>query len=210
MNSNQQKIEQFSNQLKPFLPQQTEEYVARFLIDKVVHFTVSKKRKTKLGDYRQPHDGKPHRISVNGSLNKYAFLVTTLHEMAHLTTFEKFGNRVKPHGEEWKSEFKTIFQPLLERNILPDDVYQALTNYLANAKASSCTDDRLYRVLKRYDANPGLRVEQLEIGSKFTIEGRTFIKGKKLRKRHECTDVTNGRTYRVLGVAEIDKLINEE
>lgn len=205
-----EKVEQFSKSLAPFLPSGTERYVASFLVGRVVQFTVSKKRKTKHGDYRQPHDGKPHRISVNGSLNPYAFLVTTLHELAHLTTFEKYGNKVRPHGLEWKEEFKEIFQPVLERNALPEDVSLALTNYLVNAKASSCSDDRLSRVLKRYDKQESILVEHVEIGTKFELQGKVFQKGAKLRKRHECLEVETGRKYRVLGLAEIDKLIDEE
>ncbi|NOQ72380.1 MAG: sprT domain-containing protein [Crocinitomix sp.] len=172
----------------------------------MVHFTVSKKRKTKLGDYRHPHNGKPHRISVNGDLNPYSFLITTLHEMAHLTTFEKYGNRVKPHGVHWKIEFKAIADPILNEIALPTDVNLALNNYLRNAKASSCSDDKLYRVLKRYDKYNGLTLEELESGSLFKLNGKTFVKGKKLRTRFECAEVSTHKKYRVLGLAEIEKI----
>lgn len=158
------KIIHFSHQLSRFLPSETSNYVATMLFDKVVHFTVSKKRNTKLGDYRPPFRGSPHRISVNGDLNKYSFLVTTLHELAHLITFEKYGHRVKPHGTQWKLEFRHVCAPVLSMGILPEDVTMALHNYLKNAKASSCTDDRLYRVLRRYDKMVGVTLEQLATG----------------------------------------------
>lgn len=209
MNS-EEKIEKFNEVLKPFLPHESRTYVSTFLVDKVVHFTITKKRKTKLGDYRQPHDGKPHRISVNGSLNRFAFLITTLHELAHLTTFDKYGNRVKPHGEEWKNEFKEIFEPILVMEFLPEDVTQALNNYLANARAASCSDERLYRVLKRYDKFQGDLVEHLKFGEEFKLNGKTFVKGKKLRKRYECKEVSSQKLYRVLGLAEIEKVQEDE
>ena len=204
-----ERILKFSEQLRPFLPSGSEYYVATYLIDKVVHFTISKARKTKLGDYRQPWEGKPHRISVNGDLNQYAFLVTTVHEMAHLATFEKYGNKVKAHGVEWKSEFVELFQPLIQKEILPTDVTLAVNNYLKNARAASCSDERLYRVLRRYDKNKRLLVEHLEMGAIFELKGKTFVLGKKLRKRYECKDVNTNKTYRVLGLAEIDKLIEK-
>lgn len=204
--SQTEKIADFSEKLSPFLPDNTSDYVAQFLIEKVVHFTVSKKRKTKLGDYRQPYQGKPHRISVNGDLNPYAFLVTTLHEMAHLTTYEKFGNRVKPHGKEWKDEFKRICQPVFDQHVLPDDVTIALKNYLKNAKASSCSDDRLYRVLRRYDESRGITLEELEFGAHFKLNGKFFVKGKKLRTRYECEDLSSRKKYRVLGLAEVEEI----
>lgn len=204
------KIEQFTKQLKPFLPEGTASYVARFIVEKVVHFTVSKKRKTKFGDYRHPYNGKPHRISVNGDLNPYAFLITTLHEMAHLTTFEIYGHKVKPHGKEWKDEFKQISDPVLAQNILPEDVTISLKNYLKNAKASSCSDDKLYRVLKRYDKRNSLTVEELDFGAQFKLNGKIFVKGKKLRTRYECEDVYSRKKYRVLGLAEVDEVITSE
>lgn len=206
----QDKIEKFTEVLKPFLPQESRTYVSGYLVEKVVHFTITKKRKTKLGDYRQPYDGKPHRISVNGSLNQYAFLITTLHELAHLTTFEKYGNKVKPHGAEWKTEFKSIFTPLLDAGFLPEDITLALNNYLANARAASCSDDRLYRVLKRYDKFQGDLVEHLSFGEEFKLNGKVFVKGKKLRKRYECKEISTQKLYRVLGVAEIEKVQKNE
>jgi hypothetical protein len=178
------------------------------LIDKVVHFTVSKKRNTKLGDYRPPFRGSPHRISVNGDLNKYSFLVTTLHELAHLITFEKYGHRVKPHGAQWKLEFRHVCEPVLSMGILPEDVTMALHNYLKNAKASSCTDDRLYRVLRRYDKMVGVTLEQLATGKKFQLNDKIFVKGKKLRTRFECEELLSGKKYRVLGLAEVKELEN--
>lgn len=180
-----------------------------FIIEHKVQFTVSKKRKTKLGDYRAPFQGKPHRISVNGDLNPFAFLITTLHEMAHLLTFNAHGNRVKPHGAEWKKAFLEVSQPVLEKSIFPEDVQLALTNYLQNARASSCADPRLYRVLSRYDKSTRLRVEDLKKGTKFKLNDKIFVKGKKLRTRFECEELYSRRKYRVLGVAEIDKVLEE-
>lgn len=208
--SREEKILKFSEILRPFLPSGTEYYISKFLISNVVHFTVSKARKTKLGDYRQPWEGKPHRISVNGNLNQYAFLITTIHEMAHLTTFEKYGNKVRSHGQEWKAEFKELFQPIIEMEILPVDITIAVNNYLKNAKAASCSDDKLYRVLRRYDKNRGILVEHLNEGDMFELKGKVFKLGKKLRKRYECEEWGTGRIYRVLGLAEIDKLISNE
>lgn len=205
-----EKIAEFCKVLRPFLPSGSEQYVAEFLIEKVVHFTVTKERKTKYGDYRQPYKGKPHLISINGNLNKYAFLITTLHELAHLTAFEKYRNSINPHGQEWKKEFQIVFQPILDLNILPVDITLAVSNYLKNIKASSCGDDALYRVLKRYDKTQGLLVEHLEFGAKFKLKDQIFVKGKKLRKRYECKVLNSRQIFRVLGMAEVERVIDEE
>lgn len=75
--------------LQNFLPPNTYEPVLAYLQHHHVHLTVARERKSILGDYRHRTPGKNHRISVNGNLNKYAFLITLLHELAHLLTFEK-------------------------------------------------------------------------------------------------------------------------
>ncbi len=200
----------YATQLSKFLPAQTEDYVAHFIVSNHVHFKISRKRKTKLGDYRIPHNGKGHRISVNGDLNKYAFLVTTIHEFAHLSAFEKNGFKIKPHGKEWKNEFISLFDPVFDLNILPSDVTIALKNYLKNAKASSCTDEALYRVLRRYDKKEHLSVEHLNLGDQFLLNNILFEKGKKLRKYYLCRNLTNNKQYRVLGVADIEKHLIDE
>jgi len=201
-NSTQKK--NYCNALKRFLPEGTIEYVADLILDYECHFKVTKKRKTKLGDYRFPYNGKGHRISVNGDLNKYGFLITTIHEFAHLTTYNKYKRSVLPHGQEWKDEFKNLFEPLFELSELPTDIELALKNYLQNAKASSCSDDKLMRVLKRYNKNTeAVLVEQLEIGTKFKLNSKTFVRGRKLRKYYLCQEFDTKKEYKVLGLAEV-------
>ncbi|MDZ7848645.1 MAG: hypothetical protein U5L96_18960 [Owenweeksia sp.] len=58
-------------------------------------------RKTKFGDYRFPQKRDPrHRISLNSNLNPFAFLITLIHEMAHLKAFKDYGHKIKAHGPE--------------------------------------------------------------------------------------------------------------
>lgn len=195
--------------LNRFLPNGTTVYVADLIINHETHFKISKKRKTKLGDYRSPRQHFGHRISVNGDLNIYAFLITTIHEFAHLTTFNKYKHSVNPHGEEWKQEFKKLFDPIFALTKLPEDINLAIKNYLKNAKASSCSDDKLMRVLKRYDKKShALLVEQLNLGDIFKLNSKTFVKGRRLRKYHLCQEVNSKREYKVLGLAEVDALVN--
>ncbi|HXL57832.1 MAG TPA: hypothetical protein VN958_16335, partial [Chitinophagaceae bacterium] len=68
--------------LATFLPEGSFENVVHYLHQHKVHLTVTRERKSVLGDYRNAVHGKNHRITVNGNLNKYAFLITLLHELA--------------------------------------------------------------------------------------------------------------------------------
>ena len=47
-----------------------------------------------------------------------------------------------------------------------------------------------------------------EKGEYFKLNGKTFVKGKKLRTRFECEDANTGKKYRVLGLAEVKRIEN--
>ena len=172
-------------------------------------FKISRNRNSKFGDYRSPHDGKGHRISVNYDLNPYAFLVTTVHEFAHLHTWNEHKHKAKPHGAEWKANFKKMMQPFFEKNIFPADVKHAIVNYLDNPAASSCSDLTLYRSLRLYDTRPEsiTTVEKLPFKAVFKLkDGRVFKKEDKLRKRFKCIEIESKRVYLFSPVAEVEHL----
>ncbi|RZL34509.1 MAG: sprT domain-containing protein [Pedobacter sp.] len=168
-------------------------------------FKISKNRATKLGDYRHPFKGNGHKISVNNDLNQYAFLVTTVHEFAHLLTYNDHKNKVKPHGTEWKNNFKRMMKPFFELNIFPTDIHHTITNYLDNPAASSCTDLTLARALKKYDTNVSTtRIEEIPVNAVFALkDGRKFKKGERVRKRYRCLCLDNGNIYLFKPLAEV-------
>jgi SprT protein len=184
--------------LQDFLPTNTYEPVLAYLQQYHVHLTVARERKSILGDYRHRTHGKNHRISVNGNLNQYAFLITLLHELAHLLAFENFGNRIAPHGREWKNVFGKLLAQFIEHDIFPVDIKSSLLDSLHNPAASSCSDEDLLRVLKKYDQEktPLVFIESIPEGSLFkTHDGKVFKKGEKIRKRYKCEEVKTRKLY---------------
>ena len=196
-------------ELRSYLPEGSLDEVLFYLHHHKVHLTITRKRQSILGDYRHATAGKTHRISVNGNLNKYAFLITLLHELAHLFTHEAFGNRVQSHGNEWKKEFSQILARFLEKKIFPPDIERALLHTLKNPSASSCGDEKLLRVLHIYDEKKeGMQlVEQINEGGLFSITGgRIFKKGEKIRKRYKCIEVKTGKLYLFSAVYEVERI----
>ena len=134
----------------------------------------------------------------SGDLNKYAFLITLLHELAHLVTFENHGHEVLDHGQEWKYYYAHLLRLYLAAAIFPADLRGALEQSLHNPPASSCSDETLMRQLKKYDRHSGDSVwmETLPEGALFhTGDGKMFRKGKQLRKRFQCEEVGTGLLY---------------
>jgi SprT protein len=194
-------------QLQSYLPNGSFDDVAYYLQHYKVHLTITRQRQSILGDYRHAHADKTHRISVNGNLNKYSFLITLLHELAHLFTYEQFGHRVMAHGKEWKNEFSKILAKFLLKKIFPADIEKALLQTLQNPAASSCGDEKLIRVLNNYDdKKAGIHlVESLPEGSHFKIKGeRIFKKGEKIRKRYKCVEIKTGKLYLFSAVYEVE------
>lgn len=192
--------------LAQYMPEAAAPVIAKWIDYFQCEFKISKGRATKLGDYRHPYKAAGHKISVNNDLNAYAFLVTTVHEFAHLLTWNDHKNKVKPHGTEWKLNFKRMMAPFIEKDIFPADVQQAIVSYLNNPSAASCTDLKLSRALKKHDriSTAALRLEELPLNALFTIkDGRQFRKGERLRKRYRCVCLNNGNTYLFNPLAEV-------
>jgi hypothetical protein len=201
------------NQLQDFLPPATYDAVFAYLRQYKVHLTIAKERKSILGDYRHQTNHTNHRISVNGNLNKFSFLITLLHELAHLVTFERYGNRVAAHGREWKTVYAEFLKQFLEQKVFPIDIEAQVKQSLKNPAASSCAEDGLLRVLRKYDpANQNHKlVEELPDHSIFkTHDGRIFRKGAKLRKRYKCEEIATKRAYLFSPVYEVEEITNEK
>lgn len=194
--------------LQSYLPPHTYHAVIAYLQHYQVHLTIARERKSILGDYRHRLSNKNHRISVNGNLNKYSFLITLLHELAHLLTFEQYGNKVFAHGREWKTVFGKLLDQFVQQKVFPANIEEALLRSLHNPSATTCADDVLLRVLKGYDEKDQLCfVEAIPEGTFFkTPDGKIFKKGLKLRKRFRCEEATTKKIYLFSPVYEVEVL----
>ncbi len=206
------KIRMKNKRIDSFLdhfPPKVAEYCFQLWHDYSFDFIVSKSRDSKLGDYRfSPTKG--HQVTVNHNLNPYAFLVTYIHEVAHLTTYLAHKNKVLPHGQEWKTEFYQLFEPILDDELLPADLVKVLKAYLKNPAASSTGYQPLVDILKTFDAEPpaGIPVHDLAEGTAFQLKNLSFIKGKLRRTRYICKEINSGRNYLVAKNAHVFPIEN--
>lgn len=193
--------------LKKYIPEQAAAPVFELIKANAVALKIVNERITRHGDYRRLPDGQ-HQITVNVSLNKYRFLVTLIHEIAHLVAFEKYGRLIKPHGKEWKITFQHLMIPFIRPEIFPMDLLPYLARHFKNPKASSDTDAHLSVALKNYDPPSDKNyIFELPLGATFRIHnGKIFKKGNKRRKRYECIEISTRKVYIFQPNAEVEQL----
>lgn len=203
------KREQWELSMAKYVPTDAVGLCVDLLQTHKVHLKITRSRLSKYGDYRAPYKSKGHRISINHNLNSYTFLVTFLHEMAHLIAISSHSYSIDPHGKEWKNTFKGLMNPLLETAIFPEEINKALQNYLVNPAASGCGDPILYKALKKYDPDNSFEfLENLPEGCHFKIKGyaNTFVKGKLLRKTFHCRMQDSKREFRISAIAQVQQV----
>ncbi|MDP4291940.1 MAG: sprT domain-containing protein [Bacteroidota bacterium] len=192
--------------LKGRIPDPALAYVNDKLDEHKVRLLITRNRKSKSGDYRAPFKQYGHRISINGSLNPYAFLIVFLHEVAHLEVWKKYRNNVMPHGKEWQSTFNLLATPVMNEKVFPKDLLTELVPFFKKPPASSSGAHPLVRALRRYDQNHenSITLEEIPIGTEFRLsDGRVFIKELKQRTRYKCFCLKNKRYYLISAVVEV-------
>ena len=195
-----------SETLQKYVPEHAVNSVFDLIVANGVHLKIVNERVTRHGDYRKGVSGK-HEVTVNANLNKYRFLITLLHEIAHLVAFEKYGRYIKPHGVEWKMVFQRIMIPYIRPEIFPHSILPLLANHFKNPTASSDTDARLAFALKQFDERKAdiHFMHEVPSGSFFRIKnGRVFQKKGLRVKRYECLEVKTGKLYLFNANAEVE------
>lgn len=198
-------IERNKSILVKYIPEQAVPVIAEWIYKYNFKLKIKKSRTSKYGDYRPPLKNTNHQITINHDLNPYSFLITLIHEVAHLTNWEKNGARVKPHGDEWKQEFKILMRPFIQDKVFPEDVKRALVNYMRDPAASSCSDIALLRVLRKHDDKQDIiLLEEIPANTIFRYgKDRHFIKGERVRKRFLCKEIKTKRDYLFNPLSEV-------
>ena len=182
--------------LEESIPVASRKPIAELISMSKASIKVVSERKTRHGDYRKMPDG-THQITINGNLNPYRFLITLIHELAHLLAYKKYGPTIKPHGKEWKHTFQMLMLPFIRPEIFPAELLPPLALHFKNPKASSDTDARLSLALKGYDPpNDKNYIFEIPEGGLFRLyNGKVFRRGAKRVKRFECVELSSVRVY---------------
>ena len=196
------KQKKYRDILTKYIPEQAIEGVLELFNKYPCNLKITRERITKQGDFRILKNGQP-QISVNHNLNKYSFLLTLIHEIAHLVTHTKY-KKAKPHGIEWKNEFKYMMLPFINNFVFPNDLLPYLAQYFINPKAATGSDIQLAIALKKYDAPSNkVAIYELATGTEFILNKKEFILGEKRRTRYKCIEKRSKKTYLIHQNAEV-------
>jgi hypothetical protein len=199
--------------LRAYVPESALELCCELVMYYRLNLHIEVERKGRYGDYH-PTMGPGNRITVNHNLNPFEFLLTFIHELAHHTTYLKYGNSVEAHGKEWKDEFKKNMFPFMQKDIFPNDLKFALISHMRNPKYSHSADVKLLKVLMNYDKEKNYTtLDELREGELFKMSKRSKIILKKLdtmRTYTNCIAVGTGRKYQVHTLAKIVRVSQDE
>jgi SprT protein len=191
--------------LSKYIPKNSIELVQEILENHHIDIKIVNNRATKHGDFKRLLNGS-FQITLNKGLNEYQFLITLIHEIAHFVTHKKY-NRVKPHGIEWKRTFQHLMLPFIQPLIFPNDLLPIVANYFKNPKASTASDVKLSYALKQYDDISGKSfIFELQHGSVFSFNNKSYKKGNIRRTRIECLELSSNRIYLFNQNAQVDLL----
>ena len=189
--------------LSHFLNKETELKISNWEKEFNVKVIVTNPSKSRLGVFISKRFSE-NNIRINNNLNRYSFLITLIHEMAHASIWIKYGRKVNPHGLEWKMEFKRMILPFLHPNYFPEDILSALAKHMILPKASTVRDVDLSTILRKYDVLPSFTIDRIKDGNYFEIaNGSQFQKICKLRKNYKCKEIKSGKLYRFSPLAEV-------
>ena len=201
--------EEYKAILAKYMPAVAVDSVYDFMSRHNVHLHITRKRTSKLGDYRWPQSRHNyHGISVNGDMNPYHFLMVLVHEMAHLNTYQRYGSDIQPHGHEWQEEYRQLLHQYLP--CFPDDITVLLTRYIARIPLSRTVEKQIDAQLRHYDPNytpsDDLTLDHLPPGTAFRIASKPqkpFRSLEKRRTRWVCLGLDDNKKYLVSGSARV-------
>lgn len=191
---------------KKYLPEKSVAYCHQLWQDHHIQFTISPPRKSVYGNYMYRNG--IHHISVNGDLSPESFLVTYLHEVAHLLVRKSTARRAKPHGIEWQRAFRSVMKPMLDSSVFNQELAHALARHLQKPRATSCTDPIMHRLLmgstelEEADPNEAM-VDKLYTGQRFIFRSQIFKVSRKVRTRMECVREEDGALFRFQPTARV-------
>lgn len=189
--------------LKALLPKGTHRVVNQWLGHVDVEILITGPRRSKLGDFRVVPNGRRNRISINGDLEPFQFLITMAHEIAHAQVWQSTRRRQAPHGVRWQKAFGGLLLELSQLDALPQLFRVAIHNHAHAPTSSTGRDLALMQALRALEATDETWLDEVSIGAVFKFRGQRFKKLKTNRTRCKCLHLGNQLQYTIAKTAAV-------
>lgn len=177
-------------------------HLKNWLKEDNVIIKVSKKRNSKLGDFRVNKNN--FQISVNYDLAPELFFLTLTHEIAHLKCYKAFKNKIKPHGKEWKNMFSYLIEDSI--NTYSADFQTILKSFKKNPKANYYSFAPMVIYFDKINGKEITYLKDIAENDSFFLRGKIFVKKRKRKIKYLCTEIATGRNYLIHALATVEKL----
>ena len=190
--------------LEKYLPENTLPFLKTWFGEHYIHIKITKARNSKLGDYRKMPD-KSHQITINSTLQPQLFFFVLTHELAHLIAFEKYGNRICPHGAEWKNTFRIMLLESISH--YEDNLKGIILKFSKSPKANFMSSPDLVKYFRIEDYEDETSyIEDLAIGEKFIYKNQMYLIEEKRKKNYLCVNLDTTKKYIFKPLARVEKL----
>ena len=175
-----------------------------------IELAYGSKSKRSLGFFQsvsKSQTGLTGKIHLYSQSNPHRLLFTAIHELSHAIVWLDFDGVVAPHGSEWKAVFTELLEFALHYKFFPEALETPIRTHIQSTVfACSGTDLQLELAFRTYDSHQKPIVLDVPMGSVFQMQGRQFVKVRKLNKRFECKELQTNRLFRVHPLAEIQPI----
>ena len=194
------------NEVLKYIPKLSVNLVKNLIKEENLTIKIVKIRKTKHGDFKKLLNGSS-QITLNLIENKYRFLITLIHELAHFRVNKNSNCKIAPHGSDWKNTYKLLMLPFLNNSIFPDNILSKLAKHMKNPSATTDTDIDLVISLSKYDKhNDSVFLFDVMSENLFEFNNQIYKKIGKLRKRYICKDIIKNKKYLFSPVTRVKKI----
>ncbi len=190
--------------LQKYLPEGSIFFIEKWLKPYSCHIRITKKRNSKLGDYRY-RSGETQQISINGDLEPQLFFFVLTHEIAHLITFSA-DRKILPHGKEWKTCYRNLLLESL--NIYEKDFRPMVMAFSKTPKANYMATPEIVRYFSKNTTEDF--IEDLDPGHIFEYQNQTFEILEVRKKRYICKNLHSGRKYLFRTCVQVKKLTHDD
>lgn len=174
--------------LAPFLPAGSLEVIGEWLRVDNLSIKLTSGRGQRLGAYKREASGM-QTILLNRNQDPYSFLITLVHEIAHMQARKLYGRHVQPHGLEWKQTYSRLIIKAAAIPSLPADICAMMAEIARSPESRHYGKISVSKVLLKYStkAEPGELLCDIPPGTRFRMpDGKVYIKGEKIRTRYRC------------------------